>query len=80
MSTVSPAELRAVLTYASKAPATLGEGYAMQPTLDKLVALANQPDPIGAIIPDTRPADDTMQTSGSFSPKFAGDMPPDARP
>lgn len=51
MVTVSPQELISVLNLASKAPTTLGDVFAIRNAIDKLVALANQPHPIGAIEP-----------------------------
>jgi len=55
---VLPSELIAVLNIAHKAPTTLGEAYALSKTLDKLVALANQPHPIGVdeLLSDKQPS------------------------
>ena len=50
--TLTPQDLIAVLNVASKAPTTLGDGFALSAVMSKLVALANQPHPIGAIAPE----------------------------
>jgi hypothetical protein len=55
MDTVSPAELRAILTLTSKAPSTVGDTIALQDVIAKFVALANQSHPIGAIVPAETP-------------------------
>lgn len=51
MNTVSPAELRVILTLTSKAPTTVGEAFDACPVIARLVTLANQEHPIGAIVP-----------------------------
>lgn len=50
--TVTPGELILVLNHTAKAPATVGEGFAIAEILRKLVSLANQPLAIGAIQPE----------------------------
>jgi hypothetical protein len=46
---VTPAELGLVLDLASKAPATIGQGFALHEVLSRLVALANAKGHIGVI-------------------------------
>lgn len=64
MNTITPAELIAVLNIASKAPTTVGDAFLTNATFIKLVALANQPHPIGAIVPS---ADSGSASSDSAS-------------
>ena len=49
--TISVAELRVVLDLAAKAPTTLGDGFNLYNLFQRLVILANQPNPIGAVVP-----------------------------
>lgn len=56
--TISPAELRAFLDIAVKAPTTVGDGYAMHGFLTRLVTLTNQSHPIGAVVSVSRPETD----------------------
>lgn len=48
---ISVAELREVINLLSKAPTTVGDGFAMNDLLNRLVTLANQSHPIGAVVP-----------------------------
>ena len=48
---IAPAELIQLLNFTAKAPATVGEGFALAEILRKAVDLANQPYPIGALEP-----------------------------
>lgn len=56
--TISPGELRVFLDTAVKAPTTVGDGYAMHGFLTRIVTLANQSHPIGAVVPVSRPESD----------------------
>lgn len=53
MTTVTPQELGAILDVAAKANLPFGQAYQLTPILSKLVALANQKHPIGAMVPET---------------------------
>lgn len=67
--TVTPQELGVVLDIASRADVPLGQAYQLGATIQKLVAMANQPHNIGP-----RPEDAT-QTNGpatGSSPKSGG--------
>lgn len=48
---VTPQELGQLLDIAAKAPVTLIQGHALSTVVNKLVALANQKHPIGALEP-----------------------------
>lgn len=75
---VTPGELILVLNHTAKAPATVGEGFAIAEILRKLVSLANQPLLIGALEP-VKPApveselvllpSEEVPSSGAGSPK-----------
>lgn len=49
---VTPQDLGLVLDVAAQAPTTLVKAYALNSALQKLIALANQPYPIGALVPE----------------------------
>lgn len=55
--TITPKEFATILDLAANAPAKIGEGFSLAGLLTRGVALANQPHPIGAIVPEeARPA------------------------
>lgn len=49
--TITPDELRAVLTVLAKAPITVGDSFILAGPIQKLVDMANRPHPIGSIAP-----------------------------
>ena len=48
---ITPQELGQLLDVASRAPTTLAHGHALAQVITKLIGLANQKHPIGAVVP-----------------------------
>lgn len=61
--TLKPIELAAILEAASEAPIPLGRAFALRSVLERAVALASQPNPIGPLVdgavPSTPNGDDS---------------------
>ena len=51
MTELSVQEFSTLVNLATKAPATIGDGYTLRVILDKCVALANANQPIGSVPP-----------------------------
>ena len=63
--TISPKELGTLIDLAANAPAKVGDGFQLAGLLNKFIALANQPHPIGALPPVEARLEDSGSTNSA---------------